>query len=114
MSRYWTHKRLLGVSKGKKPKRRKEEILANPKQSGGSGKPKHEHNVVVSGAIAAHTPVKEQKQHRAEREEDATTHTTERRTDRRWERGKMCLEGIGLLAGLFYSGGTTWQGYMLA
>jgi hypothetical protein len=87
--------------------------LADKKHGGGKSKPKHEHNVVISGAISAHTPVEEQKERGTERQEDATKHDTERTEDRGRESIKIFIEGFTLLAVLFYSAVTTWQGCLL-
>lgn len=87
--------------------------MSKPKNNSGNNKPKHEHNVIVSGSLSVHTPVEEQKQHRTERQEDATQRSTERQEDRGRETAKIWLEGLTLIAVVFYSGITTWQGCML-
>jgi hypothetical protein len=87
--------------------------LTKDKKTGGGGKPKREHEVLVRGAISVHTPVEEQSKHNSEREADATKHSTERDEDRGRETVKIWLEGLTLFAVLFYSGVTAWQGCML-
>ena len=93
---------------GKKSKHGKKTPLSDPDQDRRQ-QHKDEASCYVHGAIEAHPPKSLIEKHDTERAENAATHVTERKEDRRRETYKLLLEGLTVLAVIVYAGLTYWQ-----